>query len=130
MHVTRHQQGPFSHADADDAKAQRITFCLDERQHGTASLSAATLAPFQGPALLVHNDALFSETDYASISQIGDSLKRGDAGKTGRFGIGFNSVCLSCMRLMQTADLLAMRVAMCYESFITHSMKRISLGYS
>lgn len=47
---------------------------------------ANSLAAFQGPALLVYNDAVFSETDFESISRIGDSLKRLQQGKTGRFG--------------------------------------------
>ncbi len=44
------------------------------------------MAPFQGPALLVFNDSCFSDADFESISRIGDSVKRGQAGKTGRFG--------------------------------------------
>ena len=37
----------------------------------------------KGPALLVRNDAVFSEADFESISRVGDSVKRGQAGKTG-----------------------------------------------
>ncbi|KAJ0411183.1 hypothetical protein ATCC90586_008899 [Pythium insidiosum] len=46
-----------------------------------------------GPALLVYNNATFSETDFESIQRIGDSLKKDNSHgwKTGRFGIGFNS---------------------------------------
>lgn len=35
---------------------------------------------------------MFSQEDFASISRVGDSVKRTQIGKTGRFGIGFNSV--------------------------------------
>lgn len=45
----------------------------------------------QGPALYAYNDSEFDEADFESISNIGDSVKRGKAGKTGRFGVGFNS---------------------------------------
>lgn len=55
------------------------------------SLAASGLAPFQGPALLAFNDAVFSEADFASISNIGNSVKRDQSGKTGRFGVGFNA---------------------------------------
>ena len=55
------------------------------------SLAFDDLAQFQGPALLAHNDATFSEADFRSISNVGDSLKRSQLGKTGRFGVGFNS---------------------------------------
>lgn len=77
--------------NADDAGATKITFCLDHRQHGTASLAYEKLAPFQGPALYVHNNSVFSEADFQSISRIGDSGKSRQAGKTGRFGVGWNS---------------------------------------
>ncbi len=55
--------------------------------HADTLLSPA-LAGFQGPALLAFNDAVFTERDFESISRIGDSAKRGLAGKTGRFGYG------------------------------------------
>ena len=44
------------------------------------------MAAFQGPALLAFNDAAFSAADLESISRIGDSVKRQETGKTGRFG--------------------------------------------
>ena len=45
--------------NADDARASVIKFCLDCRTHGTGSLLAAEMAPFQGPALLAYNDGVF-----------------------------------------------------------------------
>ena len=66
--------------------------CLDERAHSTETLAYARLAQFQGPALLVYNDSVFRESDFASISSVGDSAKREQVGKTGRFGVGFNAV--------------------------------------
>lgn len=77
--------------NADDAGARCIDFCLDERQHGTASLLGPGLAPLQGPALMVHNDAMFNEGDFRSISNIGDSIKRAQDGKT-----GLSSALLHC----------------------------------
>lgn len=62
--------------------------------YGTKKLPASSLASFQGPALLVYNDATFTRTDFESIQRIGDSLKKSEEkqSKIGRFGIGFNSV--------------------------------------
>ena len=78
--------------NADDAKGQTVSLCLDHRTHGTASLAfGQPFAQFQGPALLVHNNATFTDKDFESIRQIGASLKRGEAGKTGKYGLGFNS---------------------------------------
>ncbi|XP_008803352.1 sacsin [Phoenix dactylifera] len=78
--------------NADDAGATRICLCLDRRTHGAGSLLSGKLAQCQGPALLAYNDAMFTEDDFASISRIGDSKKQSQAWKTGRFGVGFNSV--------------------------------------
>lgn len=78
--------------NADDAGATKVCLCLDRRNHGTESLLSDKLAEWQGPALLAYNDAVFSEEDFVSISRIGGSGKHGQAWKTGRFGVGFNSV--------------------------------------
>jgi hypothetical protein len=37
----------------------------------------------QGSALLVRNDATFSDADFESISSVGNSVKRAMSGKTG-----------------------------------------------
>ena len=76
----------------DDAGAKTVRVCLDERTHGVDTLAYDKLAGFQGPSLLVFNDSVFRESDFESISRIGDSVKREQVGKTGRFGVGFNSV--------------------------------------
>eukprot|EP00282_Hemiselmis_andersenii_P008175 CAMPEP_0114109248 /NCGR_PEP_ID=MMETSP0043_2-20121206/671_1 /TAXON_ID=464988 /ORGANISM="Hemiselmis andersenii, Strain CCMP644" /LENGTH=412 /DNA_ID=CAMNT_0001201105 /DNA_START=37 /DNA_END=1271 /DNA_ORIENTATION=- len=77
--------------NADDAGASKIVFCLDKRTFRSETLAHERLAAFQGPALLVHNDGVFSDQDFDSIQNIGDSQKKGLLVKTGRFGIGFNS---------------------------------------
>ncbi|KAK7407784.1 hypothetical protein VNO78_09866 [Psophocarpus tetragonolobus] len=78
--------------NADDAGATTVSLCLDRRYHGRDSLLSDSLAQWQGPALLAFNDAVFTEDDFVSISKIGGSTKHGQASKTGRFGVGFNSV--------------------------------------
>ncbi|KAG5176706.1 hypothetical protein JKP88DRAFT_265343 [Tribonema minus] len=62
--------------NADDAGAREVKFCLDTRQHGTATLPAQQLAQFQGPALLAFNSGVFTDMDFESIQRIGDSLKK------------------------------------------------------
>lgn len=80
--------------NADDAGASRVAFCLDSRTHAASTLVSPGLAAFQGPALLAFNDAVFTPTDFESISRIGDSGKRGTAAKTGRFGVvGSSQTC-------------------------------------
>ena len=78
--------------NADDAGAGRVKVCLDRRTHSTEGLLFPKTATFQSRSLLVYNDSVFSERDFESIQQVGNSKKRGVWGKTGRFGIGFNSV--------------------------------------
>ncbi len=78
--------------NADDAGARVLRMCVDNRQHSTSALPAETLAPFQGPSLLVFNDAVFSDRDFESICNIGNSVKKLEVAKTGRFGLGFNAV--------------------------------------
>ncbi|EEY57113.1 uncharacterized protein PITG_10921 [Phytophthora infestans T30-4] len=80
--------------NADDAGATDVNLCLDYRQHAATGLAYEKLASFQGPSLLVHNNATFSAADFQSIQRIGDSLKKDNSKgwKTGRFGVGFNSV--------------------------------------
>mmetsp|Transcript_18718 Transcript_18718/g.38290 ORF Transcript_18718/g.38290 Transcript_18718/m.38290 type:complete len:3824 (+) Transcript_18718:165-11636(+) len=81
--------------NADDAGARTVRFVVAESRGGGGggggddALSAAT----RGPSLLAYNDAVFTETDFKSIQQIGNSLKKAGTGnKTGRFGVGVNSV--------------------------------------
>jgi len=46
----------------------------------------------KGPSLLAFNSEKFTDVDFKSIQQIGDSLKKDVNGtKTGRFGVGINS---------------------------------------
>ena len=40
----------------------------------------------------MYNDAEFEKKDFDSLKSLGDSRKATELGKTGRFGIGFNSV--------------------------------------
>jgi sacsin len=78
--------------NSDDAGARIVKFCYDCRQHGKSTLAYPNLANFQGPALLCYNDGIFSEKDFISIQNIGNSVKKASRNKTGRFGLGFNAV--------------------------------------
>ena len=78
--------------NADDAGATEIEFVLDTNNYPTEQLLHAQLAEHHGPALLVRNNSVFRDSDFASLSSIGDSVKRFDPRATGKFGQGFNSV--------------------------------------
>lgn len=83
--------------NADDAKATEIDIGLDERVHeasrvpGMRDTYSAATAELMGPALTVYNNETFSEQDFQNITNTGDSGKRQDASKTGRFCLGINT---------------------------------------
>ena len=80
--------------NADDAGARVVKFCVVSaypKTSSTSNLSSATSVP----SLIAYNDAVFSDNDFTSIQRIGDSIKREEENggkKTGRFGVGVNSV--------------------------------------
>ena len=84
----------YNSKNGDDANATKMKFVLDTRTIKFRDSKEKTLGleDFAGPSLLVFNDAIFTSEDFESIQSIGESLKVEDKSKTGRFGLGFNSV--------------------------------------
>ncbi|XP_065181464.1 sacsin-like [Sycon ciliatum] len=80
--------------NADDAGAESVKFVLDWRdwRQGTGALLNKEMREWQGPALLVYNDAAFTDRDLHNIMKLGGATKKDDPGKIGRFGLGFSSV--------------------------------------
>jgi 2Fe-2S type ferredoxin len=78
--------------NADDAGAKRIHITFDWRQHSCNGLPDPRMRELMGAAMLVYNDSTFSDADFDNIQSLGESGKRETLWKTGRFGVGFNSV--------------------------------------
>ena len=78
--------------NADDARAQTVKVLYNTRSYGTKSLLGPKMAAWQGPSLLVYNDAQFSERDFSNLVRIGQASKLDRLVTTGRFGLGFNAV--------------------------------------
>uniref|UniRef100_UPI00398E5476 sacsin isoform X2 n=1 Tax=Pristiophorus japonicus TaxID=55135 RepID=UPI00398E5476 len=78
--------------NADDAKATEIYFIFDPRDHPGDRIFDEKWAPLQGPAICVYNNQPFTEDDIRGIQNLGRGTKEGNPGKTGQYGIGFNSV--------------------------------------
>ena len=78
--------------NADDAGASRVKMVLDKRTHPSNKVFGESWIPLQGPALLVYNDAPFTQRDIASIQNLGEGSKSDDCRKIGQYGIGFNVV--------------------------------------
>lgn len=78
--------------NADDAGASQISFMLDLQSHSTCYLINTSLKMYQGPALYSWNNSVFTNEDWQSIQEMGQSTKREASVKVGRFGLGFVSV--------------------------------------
>ena len=80
--------------NADDAKATEISFLYDERSndHLKSSLIDQSMKQWQGPALWVHNDAVFTKEDFENIRRLNAGTKETDTTKIGKFGLGFSAV--------------------------------------
>lgn len=69
------------------------SYVLDTATYPNKTLIDQGLSDYQGPALLIYNDAVFVEDDFESLRRLGDSVKMQNKLATGKFGLGFNSVC-------------------------------------
>ncbi|KAF9431361.1 hypothetical protein BGZ76_000415 [Entomortierella beljakovae] len=78
--------------NAADAGATKFKFILDKRSFETDNLLGPNMAEWQGPALIVCNDAKFTKEDFRGLCIIDKGSKKRDSTKIGRHGLGFNSV--------------------------------------
>ena len=80
--------------NADDAGASEIKFLYDERSNDNlqSSLIDQSMKHWQGPALWVYNDAVFTKEDFENIRRLNGGTKETDTTKIGKFGLGFNAV--------------------------------------
>lgn len=77
--------------NADDAGASWLRVLWDDRD-ATAQAGEPRLARLLGRALLFASDQRFTDADLRAIRRIGESSKSELGPKTGRFGLGFNTV--------------------------------------
>jgi sacsin len=76
-------------ANAVDASARRFVLILDEMPQSTEHLISPTLRSFQQcPALLVFNDASFTEEDFDGLCNTGEGSKKQKDNTIGQFGRG------------------------------------------
>jgi len=80
--------------NADDAGASTVKLLYDKRQNNDMKdlLFDPGMRYWQGPALWVFNDQVFTESDFENITKINAGTKEFDTKKIGKFGLGFNSV--------------------------------------
>ncbi|KAF9140341.1 hypothetical protein BG015_001698, partial [Linnemannia schmuckeri] len=78
--------------NASDAGATECRFWLDSHSFGKDKVLSKQMAEWQGPALMIYNDAEFSDKDFDALCKLGIGNKKEDTSKIGRHGLGFNSV--------------------------------------
>ena len=80
--------------NADDAGATEVSICYDWRTHSNEpqSLIYPGMAKCHGPALLIHNNAAFTDEDFENITKLAGATKMNKSLKIGKFGVGFCSV--------------------------------------
>ncbi|KAG0216668.1 hypothetical protein BGX33_012337 [Mortierella sp. NVP41] len=78
--------------NAADAGATECHFQLDTRSFEKTKVLSKDMAAWQGPALLIYNNAEFSDKDFEALCKLGVGNKGEDTSKIGRHGLGFNSV--------------------------------------
>ncbi|KAL4232550.1 hypothetical protein ACF0H5_007241 [Mactra antiquata] len=76
--------------NADDAGASEMKILYIETELNKDVVRNENV--LKGPALVVYNNAKFTEQDWRGITSIYSSVKRNDPLKVGRFGLGFKSV--------------------------------------
>lgn len=116
--------------NADDAGATEIHFVWDKQQHGKDKTFGKRWNPLQGPALCVFNNKVFSDADLVGIQQLGEGGKHSSPGKTGKYGVGFNSVyhLTDCPSILTGDKLLC--ISDPNQKYIeSHSEKPRGIGY-
>ena len=80
--------------NADDAEATEVNLLYDARTHSKerGKLFFPGMAESHGPALIIHNNKVFSDEDFENITKLAGATKQSKHLKIGKFGIGFCSV--------------------------------------
>lgn len=97
-------------ANASDAGATRFDILIDERPFGVHHLLSPEMAPLQtAPAVIIHNDGVFTESDFKGIRRVGLGGKQDRKDAIGKFGLGalsmfhFTEVCITLRLNLQTS---------------------------
>ncbi|KAG0265639.1 hypothetical protein BGZ95_003270 [Linnemannia exigua] len=77
--------------NASDAGATKFAVILDTRSYEKTRVLGKGMEAWQGPALVLYNDAKFTEEGFSALCKLGDGDKKEDTSKIGRHGLGFNS---------------------------------------
>jgi sacsin len=61
------------------------TLChIHTQEYGTDSLLSSAMSAWQGPSLMVYNDATFTDRDFHNLARIGQASKLDKLSTTGK----------------------------------------------
>ena len=111
--------------NADDAGATEVSILYDKRmnENSKSRLISSQMKEWQGPALWVHNNKIFTEDDFKNITKLNAGTKRSEATKIGKFGLGFNAV----YHLTDVPSILSGKSLVIFDphmKYLGHAMKR------
>lgn len=114
--------------NADDAGADFVRMTLDLRRFPGNHLPSPDYGDLLGPSLVVINNRPFTEEDWFRIQEVNDSGKILDVTKTGRFGLGFNSVYnITDYPMLLAAGKVAIFDP--HERFVTDGVRRTGIAW-
>ncbi|KAG0325086.1 hypothetical protein BG000_001932 [Podila horticola] len=77
--------------NAADAGASKFSIMLDHQFYSCDGILNEKMSVGQGPALLIWNNAEFTQPDFEGLRKMAMGSKRRDPEKIGRHGLGFNT---------------------------------------
>ena len=109
--------------NADDAEATVVNLCFDNRLHcqTKADLLYPGMSEAHGPALVVHNDKVFSDEDFQNITKLAGATKQNKHLKIGKFGVGFCSV----YHITDVPSFVSQQWLYIFDPTLTHLKKEI-----
>ncbi|KAJ4466248.1 hypothetical protein J3R30DRAFT_3588632 [Lentinula aciculospora] len=108
-------------ANAVDAGASRFDVLLDAMPFVSTQILCREMSVFQqGPAVVLYNDAVFSEDDFKGIRKIGEGGKQERIGTIGKFGLG----ALSFYHFSDLAVIISKQDILILDPLASHLPKR------
>eukprot|EP01125_Pyxidicula_operculata_P009975 TRINITY_DN3287_c0_g1_i12.p1 TRINITY_DN3287_c0_g1~~TRINITY_DN3287_c0_g1_i12.p1 ORF type:complete len:567 (-),score=63.98 TRINITY_DN3287_c0_g1_i12:1455-3155(-) len=76
--------------NAEDAGATKLKFIFDSSTYPTQTLLSPSMASYQGPSLIIYNNAPMTEEDFKAINHLRSGHKKEKRDMIGQFGTGLN----------------------------------------
>ncbi|KAJ3984365.1 hypothetical protein F5890DRAFT_1474609 [Lentinula detonsa] len=108
-------------ANAVDAGASQFKVLLDTKLFGSSRVLCSEMSIFQqGPAMVLYNNAVFSNEDFRGVRKIGEGGKKETSGTIGKFGLG----ALSFYHFSEVAFIVSGEFILILDPLASHLPKR------